>query len=373
MEEERDLWQRFGGHLLLIAVALVVVFSRQIRWATNSSDRAEQALAAAAPAVTPSAPVEPTTLAAAPVVPAGVRAANNQPALLDPLPVVSDTSFVPAPNPHTYQPRLPSHNFVTHEVKANETPNRIAEIYGISPETLLGGNPWLSQESNQLQTGAQLVILPVDGVLHTVKPGETLEAIAAQYDVTVETIVGYEQNNLEYPYYRLVPDTQLLIPGVTIGQFYWTAPKTVAGARGPGGAQQWTVIGTGVFVWPVGGRCITGWYTGFHPGLDVSMRAGSAVHASDRGTVTYAGWASGTFYDYGNLIVINHGNGFETFYAHLSSIGVYVGQTVEQGNVIGYSGNTGRSSGPHLHFEIRLNDFRENPLNRLGGAAQDCT
>ena len=369
MEEERDFWQRFGGHLLLVAVALIFILSRHINWASSAGDETEPAPMMPAPTATTAAPAEPladpAAVAEAAVLP-GNLPVNN-------LPVVHDTSLAPVPNPRTYQAKLPAHNFVTHEVKANETPNGIAEIYGISPETLLGGNPWLSQESNQLQAGAQLVILPVDGILHTVEPGETLESIAAQYSVTVDTIVSYEPNNLEFPYYRLTPDTQLLIPGVTIGQFYWTAPKTVAGGRGPGGTQQWTVIGTGVFTWPVSGRCITGWYTGFHPGLDVSMREGSAVYAADRGTVSYAGWASGTFYDYGNLIVVNHGNGFETLYAHLSSIGVYVGQTLEQGNVIGFSGNTGRSSGPHLHFEIRLNDFRENPLNRLGGAAQDCT
>ena len=81
----------------------------------------------------------------------------------------------------------------------------------------------------------------------------------------------------------------------------------------------------------------------------------------DTGTVSYASWAAGGYYDYGNLIVIDHGNGYETFYAHLSGINVYPGQVVTQGQFIGSTGNTGRSSGPHIHLEIRLNNFRDDP------------
>ncbi|RMG92746.1 MAG: LysM peptidoglycan-binding domain-containing protein [Chloroflexi bacterium] len=286
------------------------------------------------------------------------------------LPIINDTSLMPVPNPHTYQAKLPQHNFQIYKVKRGDTPNLIAAQFGISPETLLGGNPWLSQESSELQTGSELVILPVDGVLHTVKPGERLEDIAAQYDVPVEDIIAYAPNNLEFPY-RLVPETQLLIPGAKIGQFYWTAPKSVAGT-GAGG-QNWAVVGTGTFIWPVNGRCITNYHWYGHPAIDIAVPEGTPVYASDRGTVTYASWAAGTYYDYGNLIVINHGNGFETFYAHLSSIGVYPGQTVEQGEWIGATGNTGRSSGPHIHFEIRINDYRDDPLFYLSGPTQNCT
>ncbi|HFE65719.1 MAG TPA: M23 family metallopeptidase, partial [Chloroflexi bacterium] len=106
--------------------------------------------------------------------------------------------------------------------------------------------------------------------------------------------------------------------------------------------------------------------------IDVTMAEGSPVYAADTGTVTYASYAAGTYYDYGNLIVVNHGNGYETFYAHLSGINVYPGQIVNQGDLIGATGNTGRSSGPHLHFEIRLNDFRMNPLDRLSGPVKSC-
>ena len=96
-----------------------------------------------------------------------------------------------------------------------------------------------------------------------------------------------------------------------------------------------------------------------HPAIDVGMPEGSGVFAADTGTVTYASFSP---YCYGNLIVINHGNGFETFYAHLSGINVVPGQIVYKGNVIGAVGNTGCSSGPHIHFEVRVNGRRDDPV-----------
>ena len=358
MIELKRIWQQFGGHLILAMVALLLL-------AFGLWSRYNQPIVGEATAVTPLSTPTLSPLPTDPFLPT----IEPQPLLsAASLPVISDNSLAPAPNPHTYQPKKPEHNFRRYTVQPGDTPNRIADSQGISPATLLGGNPWLSQESNLLQTGAELIILPVDGALHTVRPGDTLESIAAQYDVDVADIVNYEPNNLEFTE-RLFPDTQLLIPGVEIGAFYWTAPKVAPNTNNG----QWAVVGTGSFTWPVGGRCATSYFWYGHPGLDISLRVGSAVAAADTGTVTYASWASGSYYDYGNLIVINHGNGYETFYAHLSGINVVPGQIVEKGQTIGASGNSGRSSGPHIHIEIRLNDVRLNPLNYLSGAVQDCS
>ena len=352
------IWQQFGGHLVLgVAAFLLVVGGLWHR-------RGEPAVGeetAVIPLPTPTFSPLPTQ--------AFLTASEPQTSLAAvSLPVIADNSLAPAPNPHTYQPKKPEHNFRVYIVQPGDTPNRIAESQDISPATLLGGNPWLSQESNLLQTGAELIILPTDGALHTVQPGDSLESIAAQYNVEVADIVGYAPNNLEFTE-RLFADTQLLIPGVEIGSFYWTAPKAAPNTNNG----QWAVVGTGTFTWPVAGRCATSYFWYGHPGLDVSLRVGSSVAAADTGTVTYASWASGSYYDYGNLIVINHGNGYESFYAHLSGINVVPGQIVEKGQTIGASGNSGRSSGPHIHIEIRLNDVRLNPLNYLSGAVQDCS
>jgi len=99
----------------------------------------------------------------------------------------------------------------------------------------------------------------------------------------------------------------------------------------------------------------------FHTGIDIAKSSGSPVYASNGGTVTFAGWSGG----YGNLVIINHGGGIETYYAHNSSITVSVGEQVQKGQQIARAGSTGRASGSHVHFEIRINGSSVNPLNYL--------
>lgn len=361
MEKRPDLWQRFSGYLVVAAGILLLIAVIQLFGLNNLAAGDESAVLLAA--LPPEGGEEVEIVAATAVTRTTARPAGT-------LPILNDTSLAPILNPHTYQAKMPTHNFKVHIVTELDTPNSIALEYGITADTIIGGNPDISRESNLLQTGAELVILPVDGVLHTVRPGETLDSIADLYGVSVDTIIGFPSNNLEPPFLRLLPESQLVIPGASLGQFTFRAPKSVGNS---GGEQQWAVVGTGIYLWPVDGRCLTQYYSGFHPGIDISTAEGSAVYASDTGTVTYAAYAAGIYYDYGNLIVINHGNGFETFYAHLSGINVYPGQIIYQGDYIGSTGNTGRSSGPHIHFEIRSNDYGQNPLNRLAGPVQSCS
>ena len=312
------------------------------------------------------APVEVEIEESADIVPTPVQIevalADEQPLQtfdLSAVPVLQDTSLSPAYNPRTFQGKLPNHEeFEIYIVERGDTPVRIAEAFGIESETLLGGNPKLSEEAGLLQVGDEVVILPIDGVLHDVQPGDSLESLSSLYGIPVEEIIAYEPNNLEFPF-RLYADTQILVPGARREVFQWDPPTlTNSGSSYWGGQAQPAIVGTGTFVWPVSARRITQVYWAGHPGLDVGLVEGSGVFASDTGTVTYASFSP---YCYGNLIVINHGNGYETFYAHLSSINVVPGQIVYQGNVIGASGNTGCSSGPHIHFEVRVNGRRDDP------------
>lgn len=275
------------------------------------------------------------------------------------IPIIQDTAISPEFNPYTYEPNLPVQQFITYTVKRGDTPNAIADRFGIQPETLLGGNPSLSEESNLLQRDITLVILPIDGVLHDVRAGDSLESVAAEYNVTLEGIIAYEPNNLEFPY-RLVPGTQILIPGAVRELFVWTPPTLadVSGGSREGSNVKPAIVGTGTFIWPIISRAFTQFFWYGHPGIDVASPEGAAVVTADTGTVTFAGW---NIYGYGNLIVVNHGNGYETFYAHLSGINVVPGQIVYQGNVIGATGNTGNSSGPHLHYEVRINANQDDP------------
>ncbi|MDY5100390.1 MAG: M23 family metallopeptidase, partial [Oscillospiraceae bacterium] len=140
-----------------------------------------------------------------------------------------------------------------------------------------------------------------------------------------------------------------------------------------GGGTGGSVMGTGDFRWPVDCYLITSEYgyrihpiqnvTKFHAGVDIGAQSGQSIYASAAGTV-----AVSTYNDsYGNYVLINHGGGNATLYAHMSSTAVTAGQYVSQGQVIGYVGSTGWSSGPHLHFEIRLNGSTVNPLQFFSG------
>jgi murein DD-endopeptidase MepM/ murein hydrolase activator NlpD len=121
-------------------------------------------------------------------------------------------------------------------------------------------------------------------------------------------------------------------------------------------------------IWPAPGYYLSGYdyNPGIHEAIDIGGAEGNAVWATDNGVVVYAGWHDG---GYGNLIVIDHGNGWQSAYAHLQSVLVGCGYGVYQGETIGYLGNTGNSSGAHLHFELRLNGVRVNPWNYLVGGS----
>ncbi len=353
MEKETQL-QRYAGHLvlLLVAVLLLVGLRLGVLAEEGQQDRGED-----------SGPGPRETA----VFFRERSEDKTQPGDLqaEPLPIISDKTLAPAPVPGTYQGKKPFHEFDIYTVERGDTPSGIAYQFGIKTETLLGGNPKLSQESSLMQPGMDLIILPIDAVLHDVELGDTLESISAEYGIPVEDIIAYEPNNLEFPF-RLYPDTQILVPGAVAEVFVWT-PPTLSTVRGgtsrEGSGVAPAIVGTGTFVFPVSSSNFTQRFWYGHPGIDVALSEGSGVFASDTGTVTFAGW---NIYGYGNLVVINHGNGYETFYGHLSAINVFPGQIVYQGNVIGAVGNTGNSSGPHVHFEVRTNGNQDDPCWYLG-------
>jgi murein DD-endopeptidase MepM/ murein hydrolase activator NlpD len=359
MDDNRTLWERFGGHFVLLVVAVMLLAASKTATVSNFHAFDRDTEPAATELVWQTSTANPASdETVAPEVPEEGTGFD-----LSSVPVLTDSSLVAAPMPITYKPAVPQHEFTVYRVESGDTAIRIAERFGIREETILGGNSFLSNDAGQLMAGVDIIILPVDGVLHDVTEGETVESIAAQYDVPVGDIIAYEPNNLEFPY-RLFPGTQILVPGAIREVFVWDPPAMVSSGSSPEAGQSIVVAvpGTGTFIWPTGGRRITqySWYG--HTALDVALSTGSPIYASDTGTVTYAAWSP---YCYGNLVVINHGNGYETFYAHLNGFNVKPGQTVYQGNTIAFSGNTGCSSGPHLHFEIRYNKARYDPLGYL--------
>ena len=122
--------------------------------------------------------------------------------------------------------------------------------------------------------------------------------------------------------------------------------------------------GSGQLSWPVSGPVTSGFgvrWGRMHEGIDIAVGQGTPVHAAAPGTVIYAGWMEG----YGNLVVVDHGNGLSTAYGHNSTLASSVGQAVTAGQVIAYSGSTGHSTGPHVHFEVRVNGSPVDPLGYL--------
>ena len=247
----------------------------------------------------------------------------------------------------------------TYSVQAGDTVLGIAEKFGLQPETLQWANPALEANPDLLRVGDTVKILPEDGVLHTVRSGDTLAALASRYSVDMVEIVGYELNGLENANTPLVVGRELVIKGGTKPY----AQRDLVGITSspvavPAGAE----VGSGNFGWPASGS-ISQRYWGGHPAIDIAGRLGAAVAAADGGYVTVAGggWNAG----YGNHVIIDHGNGFATLYAHLNSVFVSAGENVSAGQQIGTLGNTGNSTGPHLHFEIRYQGGPRNPYNFL--------
>lgn len=356
MKNDRTLLQRYGSHLALLIVAvLLFIGARSIPLGQLLDfDMSDDSVVSESP--------EREHLS---LLSFEETQDTKFPAInMASVPIRVNYSLSPRLNPVTFQGKEPSHQVITYTVQANDTPIGIADKFGIGPETILGGNPRLSEEASALQTGTVLTILPIDGVLHDVQQGETLERLSTLYGISIEDIVSYEANNLEFPF-RLYPGTQIMVPGAVREIFVWSAPAPRArssGSASTGSGVELVATGTGTFIWPVASRRLTQHYWYGHQAIDIGSPEGMAVVAADTGTVTWAGW---NIYGYGNLVVINHGNGYETYYGHLSQINVQVGQPVYQGNVIGASGNTGRSSGPHLHFEVRYFNTLLEPLAYL--------
>lgn len=259
--------------------------------------------------------------------------------------------------PFTIIPERPREALETYTVQAGDTILGIAAKYGLQPETILWANPEIERNPDRISIGDQVKIIPLNGVLHVVKPGDTLSSLAAKYKVDTSVIVGYKNNNLGDAAAALVVGTEIVVPG---GQKPTVAQQVVTAYSGPVPAS--AAKGSGAFLWPTSGSITQKYWSG-HAAIDIGSWTGAPVKASDGGYVVEAGrgWSSG----YGNNIVIDHGNGYRTLYAHLNSIFVSPGENVAKGQQIGTVGNTGNSTGPHLHFEVLYQGVRRNPYSYL--------
>lgn len=283
--------------------------------------------------------------------------------------------------PHTVMPEKPRTEIITYTVQKGDTIFDIAKRYNLRPETILWGNYYvLADDPHRLKPEQKLNILPVDGVLHDWHAGEGLNGVAKYYGVTPEDIINWPGNHLsketvgDYVKPNIKVGTLLIVPNGHREFVTWSAPRitrsnpAVAKILGPGscGTVGDGPVGIGIFIWPTDSHYLSGFdYSPEtnHWGIDLAGSLGVAIYASDNGVVVYAGWND---WGYGNMVVIDHGNGWQSVYAHLSALNVVCGSGVYQGTVIGAMGSTGNSSGPHLHYELRSDEYgRANPWNFL--------
>ncbi len=282
--------------------------------------------------------------------------------------------------PETVIPSRSRTEVTNYEVQQGDSVFSIAEQFGLEPETILWGNyEQLQDNPRSLSPGDILNILPTNGIYYEYNQGESLASIALSFEVKTEDIVEYPGNALDP--YETNPDdpgiadgTWLIIPGGTRELQDWGPPPisrsnpAVASYYGSGacGAVYEGPVGDGWFAWPAVQTYISGYnYSpGIHEAIDIGGVEGSALYAADSGVVVYSGWSE---YGYGNMVVIDHGNGWQTAYAHMSYVSVGCGQGVYRGDGIGGLGNTGNSTGPHLHFEMKYLGGNVNPLLYLSG------
>lgn len=334
----RPLLTRASAHLSVVAVAIVAIGLSGIEWSAQA------------------APV-PLLLTGSASASRGSEVVNAEALLAqinghngEMLGKVGNGAIARLSGLHTTIPERPRLGIITYTVQAGDNVQSIAVLFRLEPTTIMWANPAIEDAPDLLRIGQEVTILPIDGAYHTVVEGDTLASISEYYKVQPEAIAMCEYNNLEAPNFPIGEGDSLLIPG---GEKPYV-PKVVTSYTGPvpEGAR-----GTGRFQWPVLGRITQGYWYG-HRAIDVGAPTGSALLAADSGFVSFAGW---TDVGYGYLVVIDHANGFATYYGHMSVIYVYAGQAIERGQVIGAVGSTGNSSGPHVHFEVRYNGTQQNP------------
>ena len=267
----------------------------------------------------------------------------------------------------------------TYTVQAGDTFMALAFANDMTMEEMEALNPgvdinklMIGQELNIKETIPMLSVRTVESVSYTESVAPSVEEVEDDSMYEGETKVlqaGVNGQNLvsaDVTYLNGTEESRNITSTTVVSE-----PVTKVVAVGTKERPTW--LPTGNFIWPVYGhitssfgyRSIFGSYS-YHSGLDIATSYGTAIVASDGGTVVFAGRATGSYWSYGNLVIIDHGNGIQTYYAHCSSVLVSAGDKVYQGQTIARVGSTGRSTGNHCHFEVKVNGTSRNPYSYLG-------
>jgi len=251
-------------------------------------------------------------------------------------------------------------------VKSGDTLSTVGEKFNVSANAIRYASNLSA--SDFLKVGQELTIPPAGGLWHTVESGDTISSLASKFDVAEQALID---SNYLFPPYNLSVGQQLIIPNAkvpplqvptspTIGQYASSTIKQVV-SKVTGGT-----VGSGTFSCPCSQLLISQYFSWYHPAIDIQSvgQSNLNIYAADAGTVVSV-YIGGWNYGYGNQVTLDHGNGYTTSYSHLSSVSVSAGDSVYKGQLLGIMGNTGRSYGTHLHFEVEYFGRLLNPLSVL--------
>lgn len=275
------------------------------------------------------------------------------------------------PDTNTIAPTRPRSVPIEYTVEVGDAIFSIASKYNITPESLLWSNyDVLKDDPHSIREGQILEIPPTNGLLYEWQEGDTVEEVARIFKTEPDNILNWAGNGLDLTDPEIEPGKLVMIPGGERAFQQWVVPTYAVGRSGtnatlPGGC---TVDGPGLygggfFIWPAANHYLSGndYWSG-HLAIDIAAGTGMPIYAADSGVVVFAGWDSN---GYGNVVMIDHQNGYHTLYAHLSVINVVCGMNIFQGGLLGNAGSTGNSTGPHLHFEVRYLGGFLNPWTVL--------
>ena len=282
-----------------------------------------------------------------------------------PIPELVKPTSRPAISPDlkllTIIPNRPPQEVRPYSVSKGDSVFEIAARFNLKPESVLWANyDQLNDNPDLISLGMQLNIPPTDGVLYQWQEGDTLQMVASRFEARVEDILNWPSNKLDLVDPQILPGAMIMLPGGHREFRQWLIPTIPRGSAGVSSSLYGDgactgsyegAYGTGAFIWPAGNHALSGNdYWDGHLGIDIAVGEGAPVMAADSGVVVFAGWAN---FGYGSTVMVDHGNGYQTLYAHLSSVATSCGRSVSQAQTIGYAGSTGNSTGAHLHFEVR--------------------
>ena len=249
-------------------------------------------------------------------------------------------------------------SIITYVVQEGDTISEVAENFNISTNTILWENNIGPRDF--IKPGQELVILPVTGLTHTISRSDTLSNVAAKYKANPEDILEINKlsdaSEFKIGAKIVVPDGIRPAPVAPV-------PGYSSGLADLGSIFKPAKPIAGKMNWPTTSKKLTQYFRGWrHSGIDIGVKTGNPIYAAEDGIVITSGWNSG---GYGYYIIIDHGDGLQTLYGHNSELLLKKGERVKKGEAVAKSGSTGRSTGPHLHFEVRVNGNRVNPLDYL--------